>query len=188
MRTARDKKPDRPNGFSLIELLVVLFIMALITAIIVPKLSNSTDKLAHKEAQRLHYVIKAMKQLSLYQGQILRIEFNDNSYDVASLNSITAQWNSDNANTLNKVFKVHEIDESLRINVSNVAAGTEVRSASNNNITTSNNSAITFYPLAEYPDFHIDFYGNNKHYRVAMHDFGTLSFQHCQPECIITKQ
>lgn len=158
------------KGFSLIELLVVLFVMALITAIIIPKISNSTDKIAHKEAKRFHYLIKSIQQQSIYQGKVLKVSFSDNTYNVTSLNALSAEWSADNAKALNKKFITHDIDESISVNI---------------NFFDSN--AIIFYPLGQLPNFSVDFFGNDKHYRVAMQNFGALTFQFCQPDCVIAK-
>ncbi len=77
----RETLIHRKQGFVLIELLAVLFVLALIAAVIMPSFSTPRDTL-RKEAGSLSSTIRALYESSISKKIMSRIEFDLDSRQV----------------------------------------------------------------------------------------------------------
>lgn len=78
------------RGFTLLELLVVMFIMAIIVTFVTLNMSGGKDQLAQEEIIRLGQLIKMAKQEAILKSREYAIRFNEEGYVFVIFND--NQW------------------------------------------------------------------------------------------------
>lgn len=68
------------RGFTLLELLVVVFILALTSSIMVPMLLRVGDGAVVSEADKLANTLSELSERSLFLGQLTALQLDDNQY------------------------------------------------------------------------------------------------------------
>lgn len=68
------------RGFSLLELLVVVFILALTSSILVPMLLRVSDGAIVSEADKLANTLSELSERSLFLGQLTALQLDETSY------------------------------------------------------------------------------------------------------------
>jgi len=72
-------------GFSLIEILVAMAIVAVLIGVAVPYLGGNSDKLARDEIERLLAVIQSVKDKAVIENREYGLSINENAYQVLLL-------------------------------------------------------------------------------------------------------
>lgn len=76
----------KQKGFSLLELIVVIAIMATVTGVVIPRINFGGDKKQMKtEATRLAELFRRASDESIFKGSELGIRFTDNDYQFLKL-------------------------------------------------------------------------------------------------------
>lgn len=84
---------NRPGGFSLIEILVVIVIIAIVTSIAVLSLGLlGDDRQLETEARRLGSLVAVAKDEAMMQGREFGIEFMTDAYRFVEYDPFTGQW------------------------------------------------------------------------------------------------
>ncbi len=76
------------SGFSLIEILVAMAVMALLIGIAVPYIGGATDKYAKKEINRLLFAIERVKDLAVIENKEYGLNIDEKGYQFLVLNDL----------------------------------------------------------------------------------------------------
>jgi len=125
----------RDDGFSLVEILVALFIMALASAMVVMAMPSRSDQL-NAEAGQFEAVLARTMEQAISRGQARGIRVQDNSYSVYT--RVAGRWVPARGEvealaggvTLNLITKDRESDDSrpqIVADASGIVSGPDVR-------------------------------------------------------------
>jgi general secretion pathway protein H len=90
---ARSARPCRGSGFTLIEILVVVVIMGIISAIVVLGLGNlGDDRELRTEARRMSALIEMALDEATLQGRDFGIELMQSGYRFVEFDPLSEQW------------------------------------------------------------------------------------------------
>ncbi|WP_429740698.1 type II secretion system minor pseudopilin GspH [Enterovibrio makurazakiensis] len=78
-------KRGRPSGFTLLEILLVMLLLAISAVIVVPNLPQNQSDEAKGEAQRFYQLVQLWTEQALLSGQTFGLRVNDNSYQLVRL-------------------------------------------------------------------------------------------------------
>lgn len=118
MQDTRLAKRVNSRGFSLIEILVAMAIIALLAGLAIPFLSNSNDKYARQEINRLLAAIELVRDMAVIQNREYGLTIDEDSYQFLILDDEDPEkpprWKfiSDM-----KALELHEFPEEVEINV-----------------------------------------------------------------------
>ena len=82
----RFNKARQSSGFSLIEILVAMAVMALLVSMAVPYLGGATDKYAKKEIYRLLAAIELVRDLAIIESKEYGLTIDEKGYQFLVLN------------------------------------------------------------------------------------------------------
>jgi general secretion pathway protein H len=105
-------------GFSLIEILIAMAIMALLIGIAVPFIGNSNDKYAREEIFRLVAAIEMVRDLAVIENREYGLTIDEDGYQFLILNDEAenqrAKWQ---VITEQPALNQHEFPEEVEVNV-----------------------------------------------------------------------
>lgn len=81
----------RESGFTLLELLAVVFIIGIVISIASISVGQSSSQVVQDEAERLNGLLRLASEEAVMQGRELALEFNDESYSFLELGADN-QW------------------------------------------------------------------------------------------------
>lgn len=84
--------PAASHGFTLMEMIVVMFIIGIIATFAVTSLSRDPADLVEEEARRLHALLQLASEEAVMQSEELAIEFHTDGYRFMRLESNGEQW------------------------------------------------------------------------------------------------
>ncbi|WP_196139286.1 Tfp pilus assembly protein FimT/FimU [Aliikangiella sp. G2MR2-5] len=108
----------RPSGFSLLEILIAMALIALLAGIAIPYLGGDSNKFAKKEAQRLLAAVEMARDLAIIESKEYGLNIDEEKYQFLYLNdeddTRPPQWEllSDHPQLAS-----HEFPETVEVNV-----------------------------------------------------------------------
>ncbi|MEZ8143665.1 type II secretion system protein GspH [Enterovibrio norvegicus FF-33] len=78
-------KRGRPSGFTLLEVLLVVVLLAISAVIVVPNLPQNQSDEAKDEAQRFYQLVQLWSEQTLLTGQTFGLRVNDDRYELLRL-------------------------------------------------------------------------------------------------------
>lgn len=110
MKTANVILPVRSHGFTLFEILVVVFIIGVIVTFSGLSISQHSDRYVEDEAKRIHHLIRLATEEAVLTGQELSFVINSKSYSFAQLEG--PKWEPIQGEPL---FRQREFPENLHV-------------------------------------------------------------------------
>jgi general secretion pathway protein H len=110
MKTAIPILPGRSSGFTLFEILVVVFIIGVIVTFGSLSISQHSDRYVEDEARRMHHLIRLATEEAVMSAQELSFLVNSKGYSFARLEG--PKWEPIEGDTF---FRKREFPENLTI-------------------------------------------------------------------------
>jgi general secretion pathway protein H len=85
-RRACNRLPEPESGFTLIEIMVVLLIIAITIGMIGVNLSRGDNNRVQEEADRIVILLQSAREEAILQGQVFAVRFSADSYYFLRLN------------------------------------------------------------------------------------------------------
>jgi general secretion pathway protein H len=99
------------QGFTLMELLVVMLLIGILLATIQLQLFDDTGRRLHQEGERLAALLAAVHTEAMTRGERLGVRLEAEGYAVARQDAESAAWQPLEA----EVFRPHRLPEGMRI-------------------------------------------------------------------------
>lgn len=87
LRTARGRAPKPMAGFTLIEIMVVLLIIAITIGMVGVNLQRGDNNRVQEEADRIVILLQAAREEAILQGQVFAVQFSQDGYRFLRLNN-----------------------------------------------------------------------------------------------------
>jgi len=87
VRTASRRVPKPMSGFTLIEIMVVLLIIAITLGMVGINLQRGDNNRVQEEADRIVILLQAAREEAILQGQVFAVQFNTDGYRFLRLNN-----------------------------------------------------------------------------------------------------
>jgi general secretion pathway protein H len=84
---ARDRAPRLMAGFTLIEIMVVLLIVAITIGMVGVNLQRGDNHRVQEEADRIVILLQAAREEAILQGQVFAVQFSNDGYRFLRLNT-----------------------------------------------------------------------------------------------------
>ncbi|HJX18570.1 MAG TPA: type II secretion system minor pseudopilin GspH [Acidiferrobacterales bacterium] len=84
---ARGRTPKSATGFTLIEIMVVLLIVAITIGMVGINLQRGDNNRVQEEADRIVILLQAAREEAILQGQVFAVQFNTDGYRFLRLNN-----------------------------------------------------------------------------------------------------
>jgi len=110
MNTANSFSPVHSRGFTLFEIIVVVFIIGVIVTFASLSISQHSDRYVEDEAKRIHHLIRLAAEESVLSSQELSFLINSKGYSFAQLAG--AKWEPIEGDSL---FRKREFPENLKV-------------------------------------------------------------------------
>ena len=105
-------RPGAPPGFTLIEVLVTLFVIATLTSIVVLRIDLSDrSELARREASRFVQVTELAREEAQLRNEQWGVALDDGRYGFLVLDRETNRWSA----VERRPFGSHELDDAIRL-------------------------------------------------------------------------
>lgn len=105
----------RNQGFTLIELMIVMVIIGFMIGLAVVAFSNSPEKIVYKEAKRLQMIMNMAADSAMIEGLEFGLAYSrdseTNGYQLLQFNADDFTWNE----TESGPFKFHQLDDNVTI-------------------------------------------------------------------------
>jgi len=151
---------NRYNGFTLIEVMVVVIIIGLMTTFLVVNLSSDLDRLARLESSRFVAVINEVRDEAIIAGEnfLLSVDEKSNNY------SFQATREDRSVSSDDGLLKARFIEPELRIKWQVFDDFDDQESR----------SRVLISPLGEITPFEISFIGEENEYQIFVNDDNQL--------------
>jgi type II secretion system protein H len=111
MATAISNTKQKQRGFSLIELLVVLVIVAMFSGMIVLSIGDNFSRELRAEAERFQRLVVAASDEAIYTSSQLGVVIDKNRYSLVRFDAISQSW----LPFKGQAFRLHSLPESMRV-------------------------------------------------------------------------
>lgn len=101
----------KQQGFSLIELLVVLVIIAMFSGMIVLSIGDNFSRELRTEAERFQRLVVAASDEAIYTSSQLGVVIDKNRYSLVRFDAISQSW----LPFKGQAFRLHALPESMRV-------------------------------------------------------------------------
>ena len=100
------------RGFTLFEIIVVVFIIGVIVTFASLSIGQHSDRYTEDEAKRLHHLLRLATEEAIFRGQELSLLITDKGYSFASL--VGPQWEPV---TDDPFFRSREFPETVKVSM-----------------------------------------------------------------------
>ncbi|WP_019530145.1 type II secretion system minor pseudopilin GspH [Dasania marina] len=104
----------RTQGFSLLEILLVLALLGILLGLFSANLSPSPQQQLNREAKRIQAVLQFAADEAVMQGLELALALPEQGYQILRFNPQELAWEA----LSDKAFLVHELPEGMRLDLS----------------------------------------------------------------------
>ncbi len=111
MHVTTSKTSLKQQGFSLIELLVVLIIIAMFSGMIVLSIGDNFSRELRTEAERFQRLVVAASDEAIYTSSQLGVVIDKNRYSLVRFDAISQSW----LPFKGQAFRLHALPESMRV-------------------------------------------------------------------------
>ncbi len=148
-------KKNSQKGFSLLELVVVIAMMATLTGVILPRLNIGGDKQqVRDETLKLAELMRRASEESIFKTREIGIRFTDGDYQFLQLNGDAREgtWVAYDG----KIFRKREWPDSFEVEVEVAGVGVELEDAGSFEIDEKTRPHVMFLSNGEImPDFRV---------------------------------
>ena len=111
------RKIEKQSGFTLIEILIVVFIMGIVVGLVGLNFNRNLDSIAHNEAKRFARVLSYTKEYSAYTGRVLslRLDQKQKTYFFLYVDPVNRTWNRLSEKTGSKLLSPHKINKRVEV-------------------------------------------------------------------------
>lgn len=177
--------PNKQSGFTLIEILIVVFIMAIVVGMVSLNFNRNLDSVAHNEAKRFARVLSYTKEYSAYTGRILslRLDQKRNTYFFLYVDPVNRSWNRLDENSGSKLLSPHTINRSVEVEAEKrkaETAQTQLDTADNGDKNTRQSQVSEIALITPFSDFEpadLIISGDTKDYIVTTDEFDDVKIQ-----------
>ena len=174
----------RQSGFTLIEILIVVFIMGVVVGLVGLNFNRNLDSIAHNEAKRFARVLSFTKEYSAYTGRILslRLDKKRKTYFFLYVDPVNRTWSRLSEKSGSKLLSPHKINKRVQVkaqkrkaqtsaeNPNNVSEGEKAKPRSSSEI-----ALIT--PFSDFEPANLIISGDSKDYIVTTDEFDDVKIQ-----------
>lgn len=103
------------SGFTLVEILVVIFIISIVTSVALLTIGRNDNKKIESFTNQLNQIMSLAEERAMLQPAVLGLVIEDNSFHFASLNSATVNKNNTWKSLDDKQLGAHEIPDDIEL-------------------------------------------------------------------------
>lgn len=103
------------SGFTLIEVLVVIMLIAIITTTIALRISASPEKHMHEEVRRMNALVRMASEQALLQGRDVGMSVEETSYSFYLFDQLQQRWLSMEAEA---IFRTRTLPANMHMDIS----------------------------------------------------------------------
>ncbi len=170
-------------GFTLIEILIVVFIMGVVIGLVSLNFNRNLDSIALNEAKRFARVLAYTKEYSAYTGRILslRLDQRRKTYFFLYVDPVNRTWNRLSEKTGSKLLSPHKINKRVQVKSKKTKAQTSVKKPGNLSEDDSRPSASTeialITPFSDFEPANLIISSDSKDYVVTTDEFDDVTIQ-----------
>ena len=175
---------NRQSGFTLIEILIVVFIMGIVVGLVGLNFNRNLDSVAHNEAKRFARVLSYTKEYSAYTGRILSLRLDEKrkTYFFLYIDPVNRTWNRLSEKTGSKLLSPHKINKRVAVKSQKREAQTSAEKPSDvgedDNARPSSSSEIALItPFSDFEPANLIISGDSKDYIVTTDEFDDVTIQ-----------
>lgn len=105
--------PPRSSGFTLFEIIVVVFIIGVIVTFATLSVSQHSDRYIEDEAKRIHHLLRLASEEAVLRGQELSLLLTRTGYSFAALSGPSWEPITDD-----RFFRAREFPETINVHLS----------------------------------------------------------------------
>ena len=178
------KPYKKQSGFTLIEILIVVFIMGVVLGLTRLNFNRNLDTVAHSEAKRFARVLAYTKEYSAYTGRILslRLDKRKNTYFFLYVDPIARSWNKLDDKSGSKLLSAHKINERVKVtakkrNAETQASQTDSLKEDEDAKKSSHSEIALITPFSEFEPANLILNGESRQYIVTTDEFDDVEIQ-----------
>ena len=178
------RRSKNQSGFTLIEILIVVFIMGIVVGLVGLNFNRNLDSVAHNEAKRFARVLNYTKEYSAYTGRILslRLDKKRNTYFFLYVDPVSRSWNRLSEQTGSKLLSPHKINKRVTVKAQKHKAETSAEKLDTENdddsVRPSSSSEIALItPFSDFEPANLIISGDSKEYIVTTDEFDDVKIQ-----------
>ena len=178
------RRNKEQSGFTLIEILIVVFIMGIVVGLVGLNFNRNLDSIAHNEAKRFARVLSYTKEYSAYTGRILslRLDPRRKTYFFLYIDPVNRSWNRLSEQTGSKLLSPHKINKRVEVKAEKRKAETSAQKLDTVNDDDSVKPSISseialITPFSDFEPANLIISGDSKDYIVTTDEFDDVKIQ-----------
>jgi general secretion pathway protein H len=141
------KKCNR--GFTLLEVLVVLVIVAVMAGMITASIGDSPQRTLNREAERLQQVMQLAVQEAVLQGQEFGISLHRYGYQIRQFDPRDARWHS----PMERMFERYRLPQPIQLSLSMEGSASRLAVTASSPLLSDDKPAVLFFSSGELSPF-----------------------------------